>query len=458
MYKRQELGGWIEEVWQSYYSAGKCYHSLNDFPNALNMWLEGYQAYPNRIENIYQIINYYRVNSKNKLAYQFYKLAKETISRFGGASDNFLFLEKNIYDYKIDFEMTIIGYYDNPDNIDLKRLSMDVFSCPIIEDIHTKNIIYNYKFYTEKAISVEIHQNQNLSNILNTIGISNNKLLGFYPSTPSICFLNNSTLLVNKRFVNYRIDEKGNYVNQEKIISHNVFAIINISDISTNSVIKEYVLEYDTSLDNIYEGLEDIRLHIGPDSQIYYNSNRGLGPSNIQIVHGTINIDTNTGICKTVNSRIIQSPNHRDIEKNWILFTSKKNELKCIYEFSPLTIGMIQDSSFIEISKQNTPPLFKYIRGSTNGVTIGDEIWFIGHVVSYESRRYYYHIIIVLDKNTNLLKKYTNLFTFQGETVEYTLGFVDMGENLLIGYSILDRDTKFIEVQKQWFENQMINV
>ena len=97
------------------------------------------------------------------------------------------------------------------------------------------------------------------------------------------------------------------------------------------------------------------------------------------------------------------------------------------------------------------------MRGSTNGVQInGDEIWFIGHIVSYESRRYYYHIVIVLDKSTGALKRYTNMFTFEGQPVEYTLGFVEIGSNLLIGYSILDKETKFMEVPKEWFEKQMI--
>jgi len=75
--KRIEMGGWVEEIWNSYYSAGKCYMILNDIANALHMWLEGYQLYPNRVENIYQIIQYYRNHGKNKLSYQFYKLAKD---------------------------------------------------------------------------------------------------------------------------------------------------------------------------------------------------------------------------------------------------------------------------------------------------------------------------------------------------------------------------------------------
>jgi len=31
--KRIEMGGWIEEVWHSYYSLGKCYMNINDIPN-----------------------------------------------------------------------------------------------------------------------------------------------------------------------------------------------------------------------------------------------------------------------------------------------------------------------------------------------------------------------------------------------------------------------------------------
>jgi hypothetical protein len=104
------------------------------------------------------------------------------------------------------------------------------------------------------------------------------------------------------------------------------------------------------------------------------------------------------------------------------------------------------------------PAFFKHIRGSTNGQVIGDEIWFICHLVSYESRRYYYHIVVVLDKATERLKKYTNMFLFERETVEYTLGFIERGENLLIGYSLLDRETKYMEVPKKWFEDQMIIV
>jgi len=463
--KRIELGGWIEEVWQSYYSSGKCYYSMKDFPNAMNMWLEGYDAHPNRIENIYQIIHHYRNNSKHKLAYQYYRIADHIKKIYGGAKNDFLFLEKDIYDYKLDYEFTIIGYYENPDKLDLKRISMAVISCPIIEDIFAKNVLSNYKFYVDKVsnnIAATTILNNKLTELLSKIDISSIEIdpsiypstPSIYPSTPSICFLNTSTIAVNKRYVNYHIDENGNYINGEKIQSINILSII---DIQKMEKIQESVLNYDTSLDNIYVGLEDIRLYSREDT-LYYNANRGLSPSNVQVEYGVIDISASCTKNNVILQRVSEKRN-REIEKNWVLFTSGSNKTRCIYEWSPLTIGEIDGENFKTLVEYSDMPyFFKYIRGSTNGVTIDNEVWFICHLVSYESRRYYYHIVVVLDKVTGKLKKYTNLFLFEREMVEYTLGFVEMGENLIIGYSVLDKETKFAEVSKAWFEGQMILV
>jgi hypothetical protein len=85
-----------------------------------------------------------------------------------------------------------------------------------------------------------------------------------------------------------------------------------------------------------------------------------------------------------------------------------------------------------------------------------NEVWFICHLVSYEDRRYYYHIFVVLDALTYQVKRYSRLFTFEGEKVEYTLGFVSLGEDLLIGYSILDRETKHILVPREKIEGLFV--
>lgn len=462
--KRIEMGEWIEEVWQCYYSIGKCYMALNDVANAINIWLEGYQFYPNRLEGIYQIINYYRNTGKNRLAYQYYRMADSARKRYGGASNDFLFLERDIYDYKIDYELSVFGYYENLDNYDLKRVSMNVLTCPLIEEGISRNVLSNYKFYVQKAIDSAYScylssSSSPLLEVLNKIGssISQDQHEGFHSTTPSICYnKEKKQLVVNTRYVNYHIDSQGNYVNKEKIITKNLISVIDLSEKDKKIyLIKEQILEYDTSLDNQYVGLEDIRLHFGPDGQLYYNTNRGLGYSNIQVEHGLVNLDSDC--IKTENNRLLKKEGMNQVEKNWVLLNSGSNNLRCIYGWSPLTIGEIKDDQYNTLVEyKDVPAFFKFIRGSTNGVEIDGDIWFICHAVSYESRRYYYHIVIVLDKITGTLKKYTNLFLLEKELVEYTLGFVEMDSNLLIGYSVLDRETKYMEVPKKWFEDQMI--
>jgi hypothetical protein len=110
--------------------------------------------------------------------------------------------------------------------------------------------------------------------------------------------------------------------------------------------------------------------------------------------------------------------------------------------------------------EQPTPNFFRWVRGSTNGVTIGDEVWFICHVVSYEDRRYYYHLFVVLDKTTMKMKRYTRMFTFEKEKVEYTLGFIYMEreQQFLIGYSVMDRETKYMAISKKNIDTLFIDI
>ena len=106
------------------------------------------------------------------------------------------------------------------------------------------------------------------------------------------------------------------------------------------------------------------------------------------------------------------------------------------------------------------PIFFKDIRGSSNGIVVKNEIWFLCHIVSYEDRRYYYHLLVVLDKDTLQLKSYTDLWTFEGKSVEYTLGMVLLNDDddkstFLLGYSLFDSQSKYMMVPKTIFESML---
>ena len=122
-----------------------------------------------------------------------------------------------------------------------------------------------------------------------------------------------------------------------------------------------------------------------------------------------------------------------------------------VYNWYPLVIGKINGATFDITNTIQTPYLFKYVRGSTSGVVVDDEIWFLCHVVSYEDRRYYYHIMIMLDKKTLQLRRTSKMFTFEKEKVEYCLGMDVKGDEVRLGISIMDRQTKYMSVPKSYF-------
>ena len=60
-------------------------------------------------------------------------------------------------------------------------------------------------------------------------------------------------------------------------------------------------------------------------------------------------------------------------------------------------------------------------------------------------------MVIVLDKTTYRVVKYTKLFTFSKEKVEYTTGFVYMQKTneFLIGFSKMDRMSDYVLLNKE---------
>ena len=76
------MGGWDQEVWYSYYRIGSCYAKLNRMNDAIAYWLDAYEYLPSRIENLYEIINHYRLTSKHKLIKMLYDLANESIKKY----------------------------------------------------------------------------------------------------------------------------------------------------------------------------------------------------------------------------------------------------------------------------------------------------------------------------------------------------------------------------------------
>lgn len=452
--KRIELGGWKEEVWYSYYAIGKCYKELGDMPNALFNWLAGFEYYSERIENLYEIVNYYRIQGQNLLAFKFYEIADKHRKEY--TSTDHLFYQKDVYDYKLDYEFSIIGYYCNIERKEMVKSSIKVLNCSHAgKEIHD-SVLKNYKYYVDTIIqsSVTTDYSMQLNNIHDDTQLGD----GFVSSTPSIC-MDDNKVYINTRYVDYRIDQNGRYTNNPKITTKNLITIFDKREPVWKKT-DEFVLNYNEVYDNIYVGIEDIRL-IMHNEVLHFNANRGLSQGHITIETGTIDISNQKAV-----SKLAIKNNIRQVEKNWVLF-SDNTKLNVIYQWYPLTIGEYTNNSndienptttFTTTKTIQTPYIFKWFRGSTNGIVIGDEIWFIVHLVSDENRRYYYHAYVILDRITHDVKRYSRLFSFEKEIIEYTLGFVYMEKNnqFLIGYSTNDCTTKYMVIPKENIEEILV--
>jgi hypothetical protein len=341
----------------------------------------------------------------------------------------------------------------------------------LVPQILFTNILLNHKFYADTLEPKLKKINVNINNVYElSTGDIEPSIYSLISSTPSICFLENN-LYVNVRYISYSIDLKGNYINKDKIITVNKMMIYNVND-GINSNIngsihhKEFIVNYDTTYDDYYIGLEDIRL-FNYNNELWFNANRMVN-NKMCIEHGKIDLSKEC----TISSFLDYDGASGNTEKNWITFIKKNNEKYQIYKWYPLTIctypqtPLPSNDNTIKIEnykKIETPRLFSIIRGSTNGVTIygagakgaeggetgtgakgAGEIWFICHLVSYESRRYYYHIIIILDEESLTLKRYSNIFTINKKPVEYILGFTydSANKNFFISYSIMDKTSE----------------
>jgi tetratricopeptide (TPR) repeat protein len=455
--KRIKIGGWEQEVWYSYYRIGLCYKNLGKISDAVFTWMNAYDSLPIRVENLYEIINHYRHTSKSKLAGFFYNMAKDSLNKNKHVNrDSFLFLHNDIYTYKLDYEYTIFASYIGINNIN-DQVVVVFNNCS--DSLINNNLFSNMKFYKD------ILKPSHVINFGNSVSknINNNNHV-FYSSSASL--INNpyeNGYLMNIRYVNYLIDNNGNYLNCDKyIISQNKY----IKLTTDLKIINESFLEFNFE-DRRYIGIEDIRIFYDNYSSKMLFIGTGYHKNNtIGIVSGDYNINEN----KLSSINEITPFCHSTCEKNWV-FVDIKQSINVVYKWYPLQICKInqEKNSLDLVETKEMPRFFSHVRGSTCGfsyikntriegndninISIGEEeIWFIIHMVSYENPRHYYHVFAIFDESMNLLR-YSAPFKFHTEPIEYCLGLVVEDERVLITYSVWDRETKLGIYDKKYIDS-----
>ena len=460
--KRIKFGGWDQEVWYSYYRIGLCYKKLGKISDAIFTWMNAYDFLPIRIENLYEIINYYRNESKHKLADFFYNMAKESLNK-NIDKDSFLFLHNDIYKYKLDYEFTIFAAYIGVKNINDQVVTI-FNNCS--DSLINNNLFSNMKFYKDMLKPSQVINLDSTKYI--DINGENTK---FYSSSSCLIpnpFVDTKGYLMNVRYVNYYITDSGSYLNCDNhIITANKFIELD-KDLK---IVNENFFDINFE-DRRYIGVEDIRLFYDNYSSKMLYTGTGYHKNNsIGVVNGEYNIQENKLSCIDEITPFC----HSNCEKNWV-FVDINQSINVIYKWHPLQICKVDENTkrLNLIESKVMPQIFSHARGSTCGfnyvkktnlannnnnsndnisISINEtEIWFVLHMVSYESPRHYYHIIAVFDESMNLLR-YSAPFKFEGDCIEYCLSIVVEDERVLINYSGWDRTTRIGIYDKKYIDS-----
>ncbi len=440
--KRIQVGGWYEEVWYSYYMISKCWLLLGD-EEKFECWAnKAYKYRKERLEPIYELVKHFRIKGEQIKAYHYYKIGK----KISYPKNDSLFINKNMYEpHMLEYESTILYYYLFPDRIIGMKKSLEYLN--------------NYTFNEHNVYDNIDHYMVRLLNHSEKIKLDLYNHQDYYATSSSMIKMPNNKILMNVRYVNYKIQPDGSYLmskngvlsREEKVRTKNKYIILN-KDYDIESNYYEMLIN-DTGIikknTNIL-GLEDVRLFKLND---LYNNVKFIATSREysvsdtnSMVIGNYDLDKN----EMNNIKVIYSPNLNNCEKNWIPIDNK-----IIYKWHPLQIGQIDNNRLIIKNEFDTPSFFKHIRGSSNMVYHNNEYWCIVHGVKYYTPRKYYHMIVVLD-NEYKLKRYSVPFYFNEYKIEYCLGLIIENDNLIISISENDSNPSLIKVNMREINKLMM--
>jgi predicted GH43/DUF377 family glycosyl hydrolase len=250
----------------------------------------------------------------------------------------------------------------------------------------------------------------------------------YYPTSGSYLYYRGKHLL-NTRYVNYWIYPSGCYqFNSGKRLIENKNIYSELEDDEYNPLFyteMEECIGLPSNRDCLSVGLEDIRLYEYGGEVKYVATTIGYSPEGkSRIIYGKYDIEYH----RIIGGTIIQPPEHTWCEKNWIPIIWKGEEM-FIYKWFPLEIGKVVDNGDggkrlnICITHPIELPLFKKIRGSSIFVEIEEGYMGIVHYSEEHSPRHYYHMLVLLDKESLNVIRYSELFVFEKLGIEFCIGF-----------------------------------
>jgi predicted GH43/DUF377 family glycosyl hydrolase len=286
---------------------------------------------------------------------------------------------------------------------------------------------------------------------------------GYYPSSASYVYYKGQHIL-NTRYTNYWLNPEGYYVYLD---GTNV--------IRTKNIYSELCFEEDADgepvliPENYIEMVEDISLpeqnwhsRNVEDMRIYVNNHKvkfigtTVGYHNTggnRMIVGEYDIDH----LQYKEECIVEPPENTWCEKNWIPLISRKNaEEYFIYRWEPFEIGQIVSDAETNQHRLNIVktyddtkyvPFFHKLRGSTPFIETTEGLVGVVHFSEETQPRHYFHMLVLLDKNTFQPLKYSEPFVFEKVAIEFCIGFDIRNGKYWFWISRFDRDPLMVYLE-----------
>ena len=265
-------------------------------------------------------------------------------------------------------------------------------------------------------------------------------------STSYVCHKGNH--IINTRYVNYWLWDNGVYWIKDEagaIRTRNFLSVLEGGcegePAEFDEVLPEEALVCHGG--SIY-GLEDVRLFERADGELGFIATSinysGLGRN--RMVSGR----WESG--QWIDCRVLVPPDPGSwCEKNWIPVKFRGAD-HFIYKWFPLEVGQVINGQLaIRQTWEHQTPMFSNVRGSSILVEVG-ETGLMGVVhFSYEgSPRRYFHMLVLLDKETLKPLKYSDFFVFRRMSIEFCIGFGVCEKAYHFWFSNFDRNPEKMSV------------
>jgi hypothetical protein len=326
-----------------------------------------------------------------------------------------------------EFNLSII-WYNGDHNISILEIGGEVCSLEVSLELSHRYTIPNFNEYRPTSISYINYKGKHILNI---------------------------------RYINYWLYPGGGYLikhPEQHIYTKNFLAFWN-SEVSIEPMCLNEMDDESVSLVNhngtIY-GLEDIRLYEYQDTIYFIATNinySGIGRN--RMIKGKYNIEK-----RTYDDCLLLIPPDKNswCEKNWIPIIKGDQEY-FVYKWFPFEIGTLVDkiddsgSSYtqLDICLQyiHHTPFFKKVRGSTPFIEIDSGYLGVVHFSEEKSPRQYFHLLVLLDKETFRPLRYSKHFHFHNISIEFCIGFSMIDDSYYFWISNFDRDPEMIVIKKE---------